>query len=159
MSLKHLVVTCAAAMTIALSGALCAQPAPVVEGGAVAVRPVGAPVVEGEAAAVPVAEGVAVAAPTAEGGAGAPPAAAIAPAVDPAPAVRAAEEEAAAAQDYKRMKMDAATAADDKFHADRTQANMIARDQAEAEAAAAIKAAHAAEERATAVREGAGGGR
>ncbi len=66
-----------------------------------------------------------------------------------------ATDEAAAAQDYKRMTMDEATAADDKFHANRTQANMLARDKAEAEAAEAIKQAHAAEDRARADRESA----
>lgn len=66
-----------------------------------------------------------------------------------------ATDEAAAAQAYKRMKMDEATAADDKFHANRTQANMLARDQAEAEAAEAIKQAHAAEDRARADRDSA----
>jgi Na+-translocating ferredoxin:NAD+ oxidoreductase RnfG subunit len=53
-----------------------------------------------------------------------------------------ATDDAAAAQADMREKIDAATAADDKFHANRTEANMRARDQAEAEAAAAIKAAH-----------------
>jgi len=90
MSLKHVIVTFAAAMTISLSGALCAQTA--------------------------------------------------------------AEEAAAAAQAYKRMKMDEATAADDRFHANRTEANMIARDKAEAEAAEAIREAHAAMERANAAK-------
>jgi hypothetical protein len=89
MSLKHVIVTFAAAMTISLSGALCAQTA---------------------------------------------------------------AEEAAAAQAYKRMKMDEATAADDRFHANRTEANMIARDKAEAEAAEAIREAHAAMERANAAK-------
>lgn len=60
-----------------------------------------------------------------------------------------AADEAAAAQEYKRMKMDEATAADDKFHANRTQANMVARDKAEAEAAEAIKNAQAAMDRAS----------
>jgi len=53
------------------------------------------------------------------------------------------------------MKMDEATAADDKFHANRTEANMVARDKAEAEAAEAIKEAHAAANRATAAKEAA----
>jgi hypothetical protein len=66
-----------------------------------------------------------------------------------------ATDEAAAAQEYKRMKMDEATAADDKFHANRTQANMLARDKAEAEAAQAIKQAHDAEDRARAERDSA----
>lgn len=42
------------------------------------------------------------------------------------------------AEKFKNMKVDEATAADAKFHANRTEANMQARDQAEAEAAAAI---------------------
>ena len=37
----------------------------------------------------------------------------------------------------RQMKVDEATAADEKFHANRTEANMRARDKAEAEAAAA----------------------
>jgi len=41
------------------------------------------------------------------------------------------------ADEYKHMKVDEATAADEKFHANRTEANMLARDKAEAEAAAA----------------------
>jgi hypothetical protein len=41
------------------------------------------------------------------------------------------------AEEYKDMKVDEATAADEKFHANRTEANMRARDKAEAEAAAA----------------------
>jgi hypothetical protein len=41
------------------------------------------------------------------------------------------------ADEYKHMKVDEATAADEKFHANRTEANMQARDKAEAEAAAA----------------------
>ena len=90
MSLKHVIVTFAAAMTISLSGALCAQTA---------------------------------------------------------------AEEAAAAQAYKRMKMDEATAADDRFHANSTEANMLARDKAEAEAAEAIQEAHAAMERVKAAKE------
>lgn len=96
MSLKRVIVTFAAAATIALSGALFAQTA-----------------AEETAAA----------------------------------------EAAAAAQAYKRMKMDEATAADDRFHANRTEANMLARDKAEAEAAEAIQEAHAAMERAKAAKE------
>lgn len=65
-------------------------------------------------------------------------------------AAQVAAEEAAAARAYMRQKMDEATAADDKFHANRTQANMIARDKAEAEAADAIKKSQAASEKATA---------
>ena len=64
-----------------------------------------------------------------------------------------AADEVTAAQEYKRMKVDEATAADDKFHANRTQANMIARDKAEAEAAAAIEKAHAVMDRAGAARQ------
>ena len=66
-----------------------------------------------------------------------------------------ATDDAAAAQAYKRMKMDEATAADDKFHANRTQANMLARVKAEAEAADAVKKAHEAEDRARAERDSA----
>ena len=94
MSLKHVIVTFAAAATIALSGALFAQTA----------------------------------------------------------AEETAAAEAAAAQAYKRMKMDEATAADDRFHANRTEANMLARDKAEAEAAEAIREAHTAMERANAAK-------
>lgn len=68
----------------------------------------------------------------------------------PPSAATSAAEEAAAARAYMRQKIDAATAADDKFHANRTQANMIARDKAEAEAAEAIKQSQAATEKATA---------
>ena len=79
---------------------------------------------------------------------------------DQAAAAAAAQEQADAATDtaiqqsadtaeqYKHMKVDEATAADEKFHANRTQANMLARDKAEAEAAAAITKSHAATERA-----------
>jgi hypothetical protein len=67
----------------------------------------------------------------------------------------AAREAAAAAQAYARTKMDEATATDDKFHANRTEANMVARDKAEAEAAEAIKEAHTAADRATAAEEAA----
>lgn len=66
-----------------------------------------------------------------------------------------AADDAAAAQAEMREKIDAATAADDKFHANRTEANMRARDQAEAEAAAAIKAAHEKMDEAQAVEESA----
>ena len=154
MSLKQVIATGAAVIAISLSGALGAEPAPVVEGGATVVQAAVAPVVEGDAAAVPavVADAAAVSAPSAKGKAAVAP-----PAVDAAAAaaVKAAEDEAAAAQRYKRTKMDEATAADDKFHANRTQANMIARDKAEAEAAAAIKEAQAAEDRVNAARDGA----
>ncbi len=64
-------------------------------------------------------------------------------------AAQTAAEEAAAARAYMRQKIDEATAADDKFHANRTQANMIARDKAEAEAAEAIRKSQAASEAAT----------
>ncbi|MCG6940493.1 MAG: hypothetical protein LJE69_04505 [Thiohalocapsa sp.] len=64
-----------------------------------------------------------------------------------------AAEEAAAAEANMREKINAATAADDKFHANRTEANMRARDQAEAEAAAAIQAAHQKMDEAQAVEE------
>ena len=46
------------------------------------------------------------------------------------------------AEQYLQMKVDEATAADEKFHANRTGANMRARDKAEAEAAAAAGMAH-----------------
>jgi hypothetical protein len=46
------------------------------------------------------------------------------------------------AEDYKHMKVDEATAADAKFHANRTEANMRARDKAEADAAAAAGMPH-----------------
>jgi hypothetical protein len=65
-------------------------------------------------------------------------------------AAQTAAEEAEAARTYMRQKIDEATAADDKFHANRTQPNMIARDKAEAEAAEAIKKSQAASEKATA---------
>ena len=40
-------------------------------------------------------------------------------------------------EDYKQQKVEEATAADAKFHANRTEANMRARDKAESDAAAA----------------------
>jgi hypothetical protein len=46
------------------------------------------------------------------------------------------------AEDYKHLKVDEATAADAKFHANRTEANMRARDKAEADAAAAAGMPH-----------------
>lgn len=74
----------------------------------------------------------------------------------PAPEeVAAAEQAAAAAQAYARTKMDEATSADDRFHTNRTEANMHARDKAEAEAAEAIAQAHAAMDRANAVKDAA----
>jgi uncharacterized protein (UPF0333 family) len=70
---------------------------------------------------------------------------------DQAAAAAAAQEQADAATDtakqYKDMKVDEATAADAKFQANRTQANMLARDKAEAEAAAAAGMAEPAGER------------
>lgn len=60
---------------------------------------------------------------------------------------------AQAAEEYKLMKMNEATTADDTFHANRTEANMIARDKAEAEATEAIKEAHAAQDRANAAKD------
>ena len=66
-----------------------------------------------------------------------------------------ASDDAAAAQAYMRQKIDEATAADDKFHANRTQANMIARDKAEAEAAEAVQKAHAAMDSANAANDSA----
>ncbi|AUB82289.1 hypothetical protein [Candidatus Thiodictyon syntrophicum] len=160
MSLKHVIVAAGAAMSICLSGALCAgaQPAPVVEAGTYANQ--AAPVVEG-AAPAPVAEdpappgteGEAAVADEAEAQPGAAVDADAAPVTGPATDVQVAEDDAATAQEYKRIKMDEATAADDKFHANRTQANMIARDQAEAEAGAAISRAHAAQDRANAAKD------
>jgi hypothetical protein len=150
-SLKHVIVAVGAAMSICLSGALCAgpQPAPVVEAGTYANQ--AAPVVEGYAPA-PVAEDPAPL--VTEGEAAAADADAdVAPVTGPATDVQVAEDDAATAQEYKRIKMDEATAADDKFHANRTQANMIARDQAEAEAGAAISRAHAAQDRANAAKD------
>lgn len=137
MSAKYVFVSCAAVATLALVGALRAQPAPVVEGGTGAV-----PTVQ-DAASVP----------TTGGEVASSPATAAPPAEDQSTNVQAAEDEAAAAQAYKRMKMDEATAADDTFHANRTQANMLARDKAEADAAAAIQQAHHAEDQAAAARE------
>ena len=162
MSLKHVIVAVGAAMSICLSGALCAgaQPAPVVEAGTYATQ--AAPVVEGyapapaaEDPAPPVTEGEAAAADETEAqpGAAAAAEADAAPVTGPATEVQVAEDDAATAQEYKRIKMDEATAADDKFHANRTQANMIARDQAEAEAGAAISRAHAAQDRANAAKD------
>ena len=49
----------------------------------------------------------------------------------------AAQQAPGTTEQYKEMKVDEATAADEKFHANRTEANMLARDKAEAEAAAA----------------------
>lgn len=49
---------------------------------------------------------------------------------------------AGTAEQYKHEKVDEATAADAKFHANRTEANMHARDKAEAEAAAAAGMPH-----------------
>jgi hypothetical protein len=47
------------------------------------------------------------------------------------------QQPAGTAEQYKDMKVEEATAADEKFHANRTEANMLARDKAEADAAAA----------------------
>ncbi len=162
MSLKHVIVAGAATMSMSLPGALCAQAqsAPVVEGGTSATRTIR--VIEGAAAPAPVAEDTAAVDPIIESNAAADQAAAepraettAAPATGQASAVQVAEDDAVTAQEYKRQKMDEATAADDKFHANRTQANMIARDKSEAEAAAAIDRAHAAEDRASAARKSA----
>lgn len=46
-------------------------------------------------------------------------------------------------QQYKQRKVAEATAADERYHANRTEANRVARDRAEAEAAAAIQAVNA----------------
>lgn len=54
----------------------------------------------------------------------------------------AAQQAPGTTEQYKQMKVDEATAADEKFHANRTEANMRARDKAEAEAAAAAGMAH-----------------
>jgi hypothetical protein len=141
------IATCAAVMSIALSGALGAQPAPVIEGGTVTVPAAAAPVAEEPDAAEPSAAATAIPVTV-------PPASSAPPTEDEAAAVKAAADEATTAQDYKRRKMGEATAADDTFHANRTQANMLARDRAEAEAAEAIRAAQAADDRAKAAKEG-----
>jgi hypothetical protein len=54
----------------------------------------------------------------------------------------AAQQAPGTTEQYKQMKVDEATAADEKFHANRTEANMRARDKAEADAAAAAGMAH-----------------
>lgn len=46
------------------------------------------------------------------------------------------------AEQYKQMKVDEATAADSKYHANRTEPNRQARDKAESEATAAIERAN-----------------
>lgn len=69
------------------------------------------------------------------------------------PWAQTAADEAAAHAEMRR-KIDEATAADDKFHAERTEANMIARDRAEAEAAAAIRKSHDAMDKAGAEDQG-----
>ena len=96
MSIKHVIVSTTAAMTIALSGALFAETAS-----------------EQAAAAASAQERVDAAADAA------------------------AQQAPGTTEQYKQMKVDEATAADEKFHANRTDANMRARDKAEAEAAAA----------------------
>ncbi len=116
----------------------------------------GAPVVEGAATEVPAAGGAG--APVDPAAAEAAAAAAAEATATRAEAVRASEAAAAeaaqavaefeAASQLKLEKMNAATSADARFQASRTQANMIARDQAEDEAAEAIRRAHAAQERA-----------
>ena len=58
---------------------------------------------------------------------------------------REAVDQPSAAQELMREKVDAATAADSKYHANRTEANRAARDQAESEAAAAMRAAQSEE--------------
>lgn len=99
MSIKQVIVSTTAAMTIALSGALFAETA-------------------SEAAAA--AAGVQA----------------------DAAADAAAQQAPGTAEQYLQRKVDEATAADEKFHANRTEANMRARDKAEAEAAAAAGMAH-----------------
>jgi hypothetical protein len=101
MSIKQVIVSTTAAMTIALSGALFAETA------------------SEQAAAAATAQEQADAAADA-----------------------AAQQAPGTTEQYKQMKVDEATAADDKFHANRTDANMRARDKAEAEAAAAAGMAH-----------------
>ncbi len=101
MSLKHLIVSSAAAMTVALSGALVAETAS-----------------DKATAAAEAQERANVTADTASG------------------------QPTGTAEQYKHEKVDEATAADAKFHANRTEANMQARDKAEAEAAAAAGMPH-----------------
>ncbi|WP_295446793.1 hypothetical protein [uncultured Thiodictyon sp.] len=95
MSTKHLLVTSAAAMTIALSGALCAQA--VIDQATIEAR---------EAKA------------TGETGAPAP----------------------TASEQYMHQKVDAATAAEARQHANPSEANLQARTKAENEASAAFEA-------------------
>jgi hypothetical protein len=57
----------------------------------------------------------------------------------------AAQQAPGTTEQYKQMKVDEATAADEKFHANRTEANMHARDKAEADAAAAAGMAQPAD--------------
>ena len=52
------------------------------------------------------------------------------------------QQPSGSAEQYKELKVDEATAADAKYHANRTEPNRQARDQAEAEAAAAIERAN-----------------
>lgn len=125
MSLKRLITTVAAAAALSLSGAPSAQ-SPVDEAAA-ATEPVQADPAQGDLL-------------TREA------AGAEAEAVQAVQAAQAAEE-------YKLMKMNEATTADDTFHANRTEANMIARDKAEAEATEAVKEAHAAQDRANAAKD------
>jgi len=54
----------------------------------------------------------------------------------------AAPQTPAGAEQYKHEKVDAATAADARYHANRTEPNRQARDQAQAEASAAIERAN-----------------
>jgi hypothetical protein len=101
MSIKQVIVSATAALTIALSGALFAE-------------------IDSEQAA----------------------AAATAQEQADAAADAAAQAAPGTTEQYKQMKVDEATAADEKFHANRTEANMRARDKAEADAAAAAGMAH-----------------
>jgi hypothetical protein len=101
MSFKHLIVSSAAAMAVALSGAGFAETAS-----------------EQGATAAATQERANAAADAATG------------------------QPSGSAEDYKHMKVDEATAADAKFHANRTEANMRTRDKAEADAAAAAGMPH-----------------
>lgn len=101
MSFKNLIVSSAAAMTVALSAAAFAETAS-----------------DKAAAGAEAQERANVAADTASG------------------------QPAGTAEQYKHQKVDEATAADAKFHANRTEANMKARDKAESDAAAAAGMPH-----------------
>ncbi|MGE5154833.1 MAG: hypothetical protein ACM3ST_12550 [Bdellovibrio bacteriovorus] len=125
MSIERAILTLAAAMTLSLSSAIWAQTP---EDQAAAVE--GEVRVEGAEADRLIREAAAAEAEAAE-----------------------ADQLAQSAREYSRMKMDEATNADDRFHANRTEANMVARDKAEAEAAEAIKEAHATQDKAIAAKD------